>query len=354
MFFGKQISNSFRKELTGQYKDDIPKGVKVSYKGRHAYLEGKTTDMKQVDEFIDKIQKVENSTWGLLPSPSGTAHVHNQVKVVEPEIAYIGISAYKDRVILSGEVPSVEIRDIILGDASKNYPSAKGNIIDDRIKINPELADVLDIVPTITSFPELADDNKLGVLAATKLGDKWLAYDKSLTKETLQSKLASYPPVDRDSYLYSLIESHLSYKPTVKLAAPKREEPTPEIVATPEVVETVPTKESPLVIANIYFALGEGDISSQRSRALQEVRKVLATKPDAQFEIAGHTCDLGADELNMTLSKKRADEFMGYLVDEGINSGQISSNGYGETSPSLPNSSEENRKKNRRVEIRYY
>jgi len=69
------------------------------------------------------------------------------------------------------------------------------------------------------------------------------------------------------------------------------------------------------------------------------------------FQIAGHTCDLGDAEHNMELSRERADAVKNYLVAQGVDPERLITTGYGETSPIVPNTSEEQRRKNRRVEV---
>jgi outer membrane protein OmpA-like peptidoglycan-associated protein len=69
-------------------------------------------------------------------------------------------------------------------------------------------------------------------------------------------------------------------------------------------------------------------------------------------EILAHTDDLGTDEYNIKLSDKRAHSVLQYLVYKGIPEERLISNGYGETIPLVPNTSDENRALNRRVEMK--
>jgi len=83
-----------------------------------------------------------------------------------------------------------------------------------------------------------------------------------------------------------------------------------------------------------------------------EVNKVIALLnefPDRTIEIAGHTCDLGSDAYNMDLSQRRADSVREYSISQGIQADRISTRAYGETTPAVPNTGEENRKLNRRI-----
>jgi outer membrane protein OmpA-like peptidoglycan-associated protein len=44
---------------------------------------------------------------------------------------------------------------------------------------------------------------------------------------------------------------------------------------------------------------------------------------------------------------------MNYLINKGIPSNKIKAEGYGETKPFVPNTSDENRKLNRRIEVKF-
>ena len=79
--------------------------------------------------------------------------------------------------------------------------------------------------------------------------------------------------------------------------------------------------------------------------------KFLEGRMYSNFTIVGHTCDLGSKAFNQKLSDKRANAVMKYLLKKGVKPNQITVKGEGESKPLVPNSSEANRKKNRRVEI---
>ena len=79
----------------------------------------------------------------------------------------------------------------------------------------------------------------------------------------------------------------------------------------------------------------------------------LEGKMDAKFTVIGHTCNLGSRDYNQTLSEKRANSVKSYLLKQGVSSANIKVVGKGETQPLYSNTSDENRKKNRRVEIMF-
>jgi len=71
------------------------------------------------------------------------------------------------------------------------------------------------------------------------------------------------------------------------------------------------------------------------------------------IQIVGHTCDLGVEAYNQTLSERRARSVVDYLTVHGVDSSRIDWRGAGETKPRFPNDGEENRSRNRRVEISF-
>ena len=56
----------------------------------------------------------------------------------------------------------------------------------------------------------------------------------------------------------------------------------------------------------------------------------------------------------MDLSQKRAEAVKKFLLSKGITDSRLTAKWYGESQPKYPNTSEENRQKNRRVELGIY
>ncbi|TVS12499.1 MAG: OmpA family protein [Wenzhouxiangella sp.] len=72
-----------------------------------------------------------------------------------------------------------------------------------------------------------------------------------------------------------------------------------------------------------------------------------------EIRVVGHTCDLGPARYNQGLSERRAKSVVDYLIGAGIGEEEIEWAGRGENEPRYPNDSEENRSRNRRVEITF-
>lgn len=75
----------------------------------------------------------------------------------------------------------------------------------------------------------------------------------------------------------------------------------------------------------------------------------------ATFVVAGHTDNIGSDDYNYDLAKKRADAVGRYLITQKkLDPMRVIPVSYGESNPASDNSSPQGRAKNRRVEILVY
>ena len=109
--------------------------------------------------------------------------------------------------------------------------------------------------------------------------------------------------------------------------------------------------------SDIFFPSGKADLTSTGKRTLERIIQVLRGPGYAAYEIeiAGHT---DSDPIrkakftdNWQLSAERARTVLGQLVASGIGPGRLHTAGYSDTRPRRPNSTRENKKMNRRVEI---
>jgi len=72
-----------------------------------------------------------------------------------------------------------------------------------------------------------------------------------------------------------------------------------------------------------------------------------------RVSVVGHTCDLGPEQYNLGLSQRRAEAVKQELVSLGVDPEAIVTDGRGELEPMVPNTSEKNRKLNRRVDVQF-
>jgi len=106
-------------------------------------------------------------------------------------------------------------------------------------------------------------------------------------------------------------------------------------------------------IKNLEFDLGKSTIRAKSFPTLDRVANLLVTK-NFSLKLAGHTDNTGSADLNMRLSKDRAESIKTYLVDKGVNASRIEATGYGKNQPIATNKTAAGRQKNRRVEFTLY
>jgi len=105
---------------------------------------------------------------------------------------------------------------------------------------------------------------------------------------------------------------------------------------------------------SVLFEKSKADLIPRSREILKEIAVILAATDNA-IRIEGHTDDLPIHTerfpSNWELSTSRATNVLRFLIQEGLPPDKLSAVGYGEYHPLVPNTSEENRSKNRRVDI---
>lgn len=103
----------------------------------------------------------------------------------------------------------------------------------------------------------------------------------------------------------------------------------------------------------ILYNLNSADevTSTNRDAVVKETVEILTQNPDVEVLIVGHTCNMGSTDYNKEIGLKRAADIKSDLVKAGISSSRIKVDSKGESQPFLPNTSESNQQKNRRVQV---
>jgi OmpA-OmpF porin, OOP family len=105
-------------------------------------------------------------------------------------------------------------------------------------------------------------------------------------------------------------------------------------------------------VYGIYFDTGKADIKPESDAALKEIAKLLQGDPQLKLYIVGHTDNQGALDMNMDLSRRRAEAVVTALTTTyGVPAAALKADGCGPYAPVMSNDSEDGRAKNRRVEL---
>jgi outer membrane protein OmpA-like peptidoglycan-associated protein len=105
------------------------------------------------------------------------------------------------------------------------------------------------------------------------------------------------------------------------------------------------------ILEKVLFQTGRAVILPTSYGILDSVAQVLRDYPSIKVRIEGHTDNQGSDSLNKKLSDQRAKSVEKYLVDKGIATSRMTTEGVGEERPIDTNRTTEGRAANRRVEF---
>lgn len=111
-------------------------------------------------------------------------------------------------------------------------------------------------------------------------------------------------------------------------------------------------KGANLPLNDILFETNSATLGEISFFELNRVFKMMEDNPTLVVEVAAHTDDVGSESSNQLLSQRRAQSVANYLTENNIPAARFVYKGYGESQPLVPNESEENRAKNRRVVLK--
>jgi outer membrane protein OmpA-like peptidoglycan-associated protein len=101
----------------------------------------------------------------------------------------------------------------------------------------------------------------------------------------------------------------------------------------------------------LYFAWNQAVLQEVSYPVMDEVVQALNDNKGFRVQVEGHASSEGASDHNQTLSEKRAEAVLDYLVTHGIDKGRLASKGFGSSVPLDTNATVDGRENNRRVEF---
>ncbi len=117
----------------------------------------------------------------------------------------------------------------------------------------------------------------------------------------------------------------------------------------------IPQTDLQLVLdaSDILFEFDKWVLRAEVVPELDKWAAYFMQNPQVTAEIDGHTDSIGTTAYNQTLSERRAEAVMNYLIKKGVNPRTFVTRGFGENQPVAPNTTYEGRQKNRRVELKF-
>jgi len=129
-----------------------------------------------------------------------------------------------------------------------------------------------------------------------------------------------------------------------------KDEPAPAPPVAAPAPAPAPVAEK-IVLNGVQFDFDKAVIKDEYFPVLDAAASALQKHGNKKVMITGHTCNMGPDSYNQTLSEKRAAAVKAYLVDKGISETRLMTSGAGESNPVADNKTKAGRMMNRRAEL---
>lgn len=170
---------------------------------------------------------------------------------------------------------------------------------------------------------------------------------KSISFKKFKKKIAKN--AKKGEYKNIKVDSTQKRKPVIREAIPVRIDTS----NTQSTITAPIVKADSLIVlgAELLFEINKSTLRSDHFEMLNPIVDYLILHPERSVKVSGHTDNSGSKEYNLTLSKKRADVVAEYLVNNGVDINRVETFGFGSAKPLVVNTTDEDRKKNRRVEL---
>ncbi len=105
-------------------------------------------------------------------------------------------------------------------------------------------------------------------------------------------------------------------------------------------------------LKKVRFERGSYILQTEGTTQLQELVELMLQHKDLIIRLEGHTDNVGDPHKNKALARRRVLAAKNYLIMKGVYEQRIDIQAYGGEKPIAPNDTEENRQKNRRIELK--
>ncbi len=200
---------------------------------------------------------------------------------------------------------------------------------------------VLTLNTQVPKIPASLTQQALGVLSSNKIGGVTLELDgRELTVGgTIEDT------VDRQDLLLQMasIEGVRSVWDDLTVVDPKLRARA-ELERFQQALADIRSEE-------VIFEPGSAAFASGSRSALESLVQLLRGYPEYRVRISGHTDNTGRPQINLRISRERAQAVADYLITSGVSAAQVTAQGYGASQPIADNGTETGRARNRRIEI---
>ena len=249
-------------------------------------------------------------------------------------------------------------KDSTVGFFTSNRPGGKGDddiyefLDESKIKFAHYILDLTslykkDSSETILERTQVKIENDKGEVVATTSTDSIGKYRKEMEPGTY--KLTS----SKDGYLTEVKELTISKVSNNELKAGDNDIVTSAKVVLMKKVADVDGKTEEFPVHNIYYDYDKADIRPDAAIELSKLAEFLKNNSDIKIELGSHTDDRGSDKYNKSLSQRRAQSAVDYIISKGVAKDRIKAKGYGEEKLKIAKAqTDEEHQTNRRTTFR--
>ena len=235
--------------------------------------------------------------------------------------------------------------------SAQNY---KENIIEEEVKedVEEEVKEEEVIEESVEEIEEIVEEVVEEIIEDTT---EEIVIEDITTAEIKETEVEAETKVEAEA-VTELIKEELKETKVDATVETNTEVIENKIEETKEIVKEQPIErisQKRALNAPVLFEMNSYVTSYHSQRILQIVAASILDAPPSKIVLIGYTCDIGSNDNNYRLGLKRAQEVQALLKAYGVTNIPIETISKGETNSPLQNDNEENRKKNRRVELIY-
>ncbi len=250
----------------------------------------------------------------------------------------------------------LDIYMIQIPDLAENAEKIEGKKETKPIENNNPNKAINKVEPTANLQPvELllkVEEGGTGNLIDAKVTLKSLANNEKIEPKVVEPGIFAFNFINKEDldYTLSIEKTGYVYK-NLKIGIPAATTVKAEFHRKVELNKIIANYSK--VLEFVYFNFNSATLTENSYQELNILKAFLASNGETIVEIAGHTDNVGPSTYNKSLSRKRAQAVVDFLIKEGIDPAKVSAKGYGEEKPLASNDDEkEGRELNRRVELR--
>ncbi|MCP4932997.1 MAG: OmpA family protein [bacterium] len=271
---------------------------------------------------------------------------------IKPIVPYVWRADFHARrLTLSGNIPDKSTKRIINSQAKRYFPRAD---IIDKMEIGPGVPKSWSeaINSSLSQLARLDNGNAMVWNTEIRLSGKAASVERR--EDILERMKSGIPPIYQFFDQIRIKEPEFK-QPEVFIEQPEVRQYQEEEFLSEDRLERSECQsylDSILSGGNIQFSPASAEFRKDSFPVLTRLAHTANRCPGTRIEIVGHTDSDGSRKFNEFLSLRRARSVVNYLTSKGVSKDRLSSVGYGEARPILPNTSDSNKARNRRIEFK--